>query len=69
MRDILIPVYAALGLDWDPATAGAVTDEVPGVSWDEVASALEAELPGHEPAQLDPATLALAQRFEPEHLG
>ena len=30
VRDILVPVYEALGLDWDPATAGAVTDEAPG---------------------------------------
>jgi octanoyl-[GcvH]:protein N-octanoyltransferase len=69
VRDILVPVYAALGLDWDPATVGAVTDEAPGVTWDEVANALEEELPDHEPGQLDPATLALAQRLEPQHLG
>ena len=70
VRDILIPVYEALGLDWDPATAGAVADEVPGIdagtTW---RSALIAELPDHEPGELDPTTLALAQRFEPEHLG
>ncbi len=65
VRDVLIPVYEALGLDWDPATAGAVADEVPGVGWDDVAGALLAELPDHEPADLDPATLALAQRLEP----
>jgi octanoyl-[GcvH]:protein N-octanoyltransferase len=69
VRDILIPVYEALGLDWDPATAGAVADEVPGVTWDDVAEALLAELPEHEPADLDATTLALAQRLEPEHLG
>jgi lipoate-protein ligase A len=69
VRDILVPVYEALGLDWDPATAGAVADEAPGVTWDDVANALEEELPDHEPGQLDPATLALAQRLEPEHLG
>jgi lipoate-protein ligase A len=69
VREILVPVYEALGLDWDPDTAGAVTDEAPGVSWSEVANALEEELPDHEPAQIDPATLALAQRLEPEHLG
>jgi octanoyl-[GcvH]:protein N-octanoyltransferase len=69
VRDILIPVYAALGLDWDPATAGAVADEVPGVSWDDVADALRAELPAHAPGELDAATLALAERLEPEHVG
>ena len=69
VRDILVPVYEALGLDWDPATAGAVADEAPGVSWDDVANSLEQELHGHDEAELDAATLGLAQRFEPEHLG
>ena len=69
VRDILVPVYEALGLDWDPATAGAVGDEVPGVSWDDVAQALEQELPDHGEAELDAATLALAQRLELEHIG
>jgi octanoyl-[GcvH]:protein N-octanoyltransferase len=69
VRDVLIPVYEALGLDWDPATAGAVADEAPGVGWDDVALALMAELPAHEPAELDATTLAAAQRLEPEHLG
>jgi lipoate-protein ligase A len=69
VRDVLVPVYEALGLDWDPATAGAVAQEVPGITWEDVAEALRAELPDHDPAGLDPATLALAQRFEPEHSG
>jgi lipoate-protein ligase A len=68
VRDVLVPVYEALGLDWDPATTGAVADEVPGITWEDAAAALRAELPAHEPADLDAATLALAQRFEPEHL-
>jgi hypothetical protein len=29
-----------LGLEWDPATVGAVADEVPGVTVAEVADAL-----------------------------
>ena len=28
VRDVLVPVYEALGLEWDPATAGSVEDEV-----------------------------------------
>ena len=67
VRDVLVPVYEALGLDWDPATAGAVANEVPGATWEEVAQALRAELPPHQPGDLDPATLALAERLEPEH--
>ncbi|MDX1748472.1 MAG: lipoate--protein ligase family protein, partial [Halobacteriales archaeon] len=30
IRDVLIPVYRALGLDWDPRTAGALADRSPG---------------------------------------
>ena len=67
VRDILVPVYEALGLDWDPGTAGSVADEVPGATWEDVADALRAELPPHEPAGLDAGTLALAERLEPEH--
>lgn len=69
VRDVLVPVYDALGLDWDPATAGAVTDEAPGATWDDVAAALVAELPGRQEAQLDAGTLALAERLEREHVG
>jgi lipoate-protein ligase A len=31
LRDVLGDVYARLGLDWAPATVGAVADEAPGV--------------------------------------
>ncbi len=32
VRSVLVEVYRALGLDWDPATVGAVQDSVSGVS-------------------------------------
>lgn len=32
IREVLTESYAALGLDWDPATAGAANDLVPGIS-------------------------------------
>jgi hypothetical protein len=32
IREVLTASYAALGLDWDPATAGAVDDLVPGLN-------------------------------------
>jgi octanoyl-[GcvH]:protein N-octanoyltransferase len=44
VREALVPVYRALGLDWRPDTAGAVEDEVGAVSCDDVAAALRAEL-------------------------
>ena len=44
LRDVLVPVYEALGIDWDPATAGSVEDEVAGVTPAEVEAAILAEL-------------------------
>lgn len=31
IRDVLIPVYRALGIDWDPRTTGALADKAPGL--------------------------------------
>jgi octanoyl-[GcvH]:protein N-octanoyltransferase len=73
VRDVLVPVYEALGLDWDPATAGAVTDERDSAgqaSWTAVREALLAEYAREYElvqAQLDPETIALARRLAPEH--
>lgn len=43
LRAILIDVYAALGLDWDPDTTGAVADEAPGIGIEDVRAALLSE--------------------------
>jgi octanoyl-[GcvH]:protein N-octanoyltransferase len=40
IRAVLLDVYAALGLEWDPQTAGAVADEAPGVDLSAVRHAL-----------------------------
>jgi octanoyl-[GcvH]:protein N-octanoyltransferase len=71
IRNVLVPVYDALGLDFEPATAGAVDDDLPSVSMDEVEEALTAELSSRyelteEP--LDPETLEFAKRLAPEHV-
>lgn len=59
VRAVLEPVYAALGLDWDPATVGAV-----GRPWEDVREAVLAEFSERyelvEDA-LDAETLALAR--------
>jgi lipoate-protein ligase A len=68
VRDVLVPVYQALGLEWDPATVGGVDDEVPGITWDDVAAAILAEVET-VPAELDAATLDLARSLEHDHLG
>ncbi len=40
IKDVLIPVYRALGLDWDPRTAGALADRSPGLDNEIVAAAI-----------------------------
>lgn len=43
IRDVLIPVYRALGLDWDPRTAGSLADRSPGLSNEVVSNAIEGQ--------------------------
>jgi lipoate-protein ligase A len=40
IRDVLIPVYRALDLDWDPRTSGALADRAPGLDNGKVAAAV-----------------------------
>ena len=40
VRDVLVEVYAALGLEWDPGSVGAVADEVEGATVAQVQAAL-----------------------------
>jgi len=71
VREILVPVYSALGLDWRPETTGSVAEEIAGATWEEVAEAIRQEYGRRyqlEPAQLDEGTLALARTLESEHL-
>jgi octanoyl-[GcvH]:protein N-octanoyltransferase len=71
VRDVLVPVYAALSLDWRPETTGSLADELPGLDWDAAKRQLEAAYAGAydlEPAELDAETLAMARRLAPEHL-
>jgi len=70
VRDALVPTYEALGLDWDPATAGSVQDEVRTATVDEAAKAILARLAERyelRDTDLDPETLALAKRLESDH--
>ncbi len=70
VRDVLVGVYAALGLAWQPKTTGSVAGEAAGTAWHCV---VEAILAGYaeryelEPAGLDERTLELARRLAPEH--
>ena len=66
IRAVLRDVYAALEFAWDESTAGAVDEEVPGVTLDAVEAAVIAAYGELEPAEIDEETLALARRLEPE---
>jgi octanoyl-[GcvH]:protein N-octanoyltransferase len=67
LRDVLVPVYDALGLAWDPATAGSVAGELGReVSVDEAIAALVGELERDhvvEESDVDAETMALAERL------
>lgn len=70
IREILLPVYDALRLDWDPDTCGSIAAEVDARP-DDVADAILAELDARYDLyeeELDPDTLALAEELEPQHL-
>lgn len=43
IRDVLIPVYRALGLDWDPRTAGSLADRSPGITNSLVLKSIESQ--------------------------
>jgi lipoate-protein ligase A len=63
IRAALVDVYAELGIEWDPGTAGSVDDGAPGVSVALVESVLLAALnaAGEQEGALAAGTLALAE--------
>jgi octanoyl-[GcvH]:protein N-octanoyltransferase len=70
VRAVLEDVYAELGLDWDPATTGAIADEVPGVTVAQVDAALRAQYASRytlAPAAVGEAELAAARAQLPRH--
>jgi lipoate-protein ligase A len=70
VRETLEAVYSALELEWDPATTGAVEDEIGPTSLDVVENAVIAELAKEFElieAELDAETLALATTLEDAH--
>lgn len=71
VRNVLIPVYQALELAWDPSTVGAVQDSAPGASLEQTTEAILAELAELRPLitdSLEPDTLALARELAPQHV-
>jgi octanoyl-[GcvH]:protein N-octanoyltransferase len=72
LRAVLEDVYGALALDWDPATIGAVADEVVGITIDRVQEAFLASYQGRYrlvPAAVSAGEIAAATaqlgRFRP----
>jgi octanoyl-[GcvH]:protein N-octanoyltransferase len=66
VRAVLEPVYEAMALDWDPATAG----DLGGVGMEEALAALRAAFEKRVrlvETPLDSATLARAEELEPAH--
>ena len=67
VRTALTPVYRELGLEWNPATAGSVQEEVRGVTWDDVVAALIEAVSAHREVRLttmDAALVDEARAFE-----
>src|SRR3954447_3735907 len=65
LRSVLRDVYAALGLEFSDAAAGAVDEEVP-TGLEAVEEAVLTAYGPLKPAALDDATLTLARKLEPE---
>ena len=71
VRDILIPVYDALRLSWDPTTAGSLEDELGTVTSEQVQAAIIDEFTARYDVvegALAAETIALAEELEPRHV-
>lgn len=73
IKDVLVPVYEALGLAWDPSTAGSLADHRRGLDGDTVERAITRTLadrlpitPGKLPSVITERALALANDHLPE---
>jgi octanoyl-[GcvH]:protein N-octanoyltransferase len=67
---VLRPVYAALGLDWDPAATGSVRAEAPSAGWAAGSDAIVAEYAQEYDVaedEVDAGTLELAKSLAPQH--
>jgi hypothetical protein len=67
---VLRPVYAALGLGWDPDASGSVRTEARGATWDAVRDAIVTEYAlkyDVVESSVDAETLELAESLAAEH--
>jgi lipoate-protein ligase A len=70
IAEVLIPVYEALALRWNPATSGDLAGAAPGITRQDVMAAIVSEFDRRyrlENGRIDEATLSLAEDLEPTH--
>jgi octanoyl-[GcvH]:protein N-octanoyltransferase len=70
VRDVLVPVYEALGIAWDPATTGSLEDEIPGLEWEEALDAILArfgDMYDLSEGAVSPGTMDLALTLQDRH--
>jgi lipoate-protein ligase A len=70
LRDVIAEIYGALGLAVVPETAGALDDELPGLTVERVAHAITtayAATVDLRPAEIDADLLAAARALAPRH--
>lgn len=70
VRDVLVPVYEALQIGWDPATVGDLRSAMPTITTEQVRDAILDRLGEQhrlEPDRIDDATLTLASSLVPLH--
>ncbi len=71
IRDVLLPVYDALDVDWRPETVGSIEDELGIADYDAAVRAILDEFAARYTlydGTLSAETLRLAEELEPEHL-
>ena len=71
IRDVLIPVYRALRIDWDPRTSGALADRAPGLDNAKVSKSVIRALGAVfeiERGPMPEGVIAQAQSLIPDHL-
>lgn len=70
-RDILVPTYRALAIEWDPSTVGSISDITPGIRVPTVIDAILGVLGEQReivPMSVDAETLARGRELAPLHI-
>lgn len=71
IRDVLIPVYRALQIDWDPRTVGGLADRAPGLGTKQISEAIRSELERRfelVPQSVPDEVVHRASELAPKHL-